>query len=197
MNFWIQNWILKWTQNSLKMNNFKIKNEFIQKWIILSTNTWAPSCVRYCSKHWATGVNKTPEAPVLEVKVKWKSLSCVRLFATPWTVHGILQARILEWVAFPLSRGSFQPRDQTQVSRIAGKFFTSWATREAGMCAQSCLTLCNPMDCSLTGSPVHGIFQARILEWVAIPFSRRPSQPRDQTQVSCIAGRFFTIWATR
>ena len=48
-----------------------------------------------------------------------------------YTVHGILQARILEWVAFPFSRGSSQPRDQTQVSHIAGGFFTSWATREA------------------------------------------------------------------
>ena len=44
---------------------------------------------------------------------------------------------------------------------------------------------------------IHGILQARILEWVAFPFSRGPSQARDQTQVSCIAGRFFTIWATR
>ena len=51
---------------------------------------------------------------------------------TPWTVvHGILQARILEWVAFPFSRGSSQPRDQTQVYLIVGGFFTSWATREA------------------------------------------------------------------
>ena len=48
-----------------------------------------------------------------------------------YTVHGILQARILEWVAFPFSRVSFQPQDRTQVSRIAGRFFTSWATREA------------------------------------------------------------------
>ena len=48
-----------------------------------------------------------------------------------YTVHGILQARLLEWVAFPFSGGSFQPRDQTEVSRIAGGFFTSWATREA------------------------------------------------------------------
>ena len=48
-----------------------------------------------------------------------------------YTVHGILQARILEWVAFPFSRGSSQPRDWTQVSHIAGGFFTSWATREA------------------------------------------------------------------
>ena len=53
------------------------------------------------------------------------------------------------------------------------------------------------MDCSPPGTCVHGISQARILEWVAIPFSRGSSRPRDQTQVSCIAGRFFTIWATR
>ena len=58
---------------------------------------------------------------------KWKSLSHVQLFVTP----GILQARILEWVAFPFSRGSSQPRDRNQVSCIAGGFFTSWATREA------------------------------------------------------------------
>ena len=61
--------------------------------------------------------------------------------------------------------------------------------------AQSCLSLCDPMDCSPTGFSVHGILQARILEWVAIPFSRGSSWPRDQTLVSCIAGRFFTTWA--
>ena len=59
--------------------------------------------------------------------------------------------------------------------------------------AQSCLTLCDPMDCSLPGPSVHGILQARILEWVAMPFSRESSQPRDQTQVSLIAGGFFAI----
>ena len=57
--------------------------------------------------------------------------------------------------------------------------------------SQWCLTLCNFMDYI-----VHGILKARILEWVAFPFSRGSSQPRDQTQVSCIAGRFFTSWAT-
>ena len=61
----------------------------------------------------------------------------------------------------------------------------------------SVVSLCDPMDCSLPGSSVHGIFQARILQWIAIPFSRGSSQPRDQTQVSSIAGRCFTIWATR
>ena len=58
---------------------------------------------------------------------------------------------------------------------------------------QSCPTLCDPMDCSLPGSSVHRIFQARVLEWVAISFSRGSSQPRDRTQVSCTAGRCFTI----
>ena len=62
--------------------------------------------------------------------------------------------------------------------------------------AQSCLTLWNSVDCSLPASSVCGILQARIVEWVAIPFSRGSSWPRGQTQVSCIAGRFFTIWAT-
>ena len=62
---------------------------------------------------------------------------------------------------------------------------------------QLCLTLCNPMDSSLPGSSVHGMLQARILEWVANSFSRGSSRPRDWTQVSGIAGRFFTVWATR
>ena len=58
---------------------------------------------------------------------------------------------------------------------------------------QSCPTLCDGLDCSLPGFSVHGILQARNLEQVAIPFSRESSRPRDRTQVSCIAGRFFTI----
>ena len=61
--------------------------------------------------------------------------------------------------------------------------------------SQSCTTLCEPMDCSPAGSSVHGILQTRILEWVAIPFSRGSSWPRDRIPVSCIAGRFCTILA--
>ena len=68
-------------------------------------------------------------------RVKWKSFSHVLLFAIDGLYsHGILQAGILEWVAFPFSRESYQPRDQTQVSCTAGGFFTSWATREAQEC---------------------------------------------------------------
>ena len=63
--------------------------------------------------------------------------------------------------------------------------------------AQLCPTLCDPTDCSPPGFSVHGISQARILKWVVISSSRGSSRPRDKTQVSCIAGTSFSIWATR
>ena len=114
-----------------------------------------------------------------------------------YTVHGILQTRILEWVAFPFSRGSSQRRDQTQVSHIAGRFFSSPCLSPigggGGLLTKSCLTFVTPMDCSPPGAFAHGISQARILEWVVIPFSRGIflTWPRDWTHVSCIAGGFF------
>ena len=85
-----------------------------------------------------------------------------------YTVHGILQTKILEWVAFLFSRGSSQPRDWTQVSCIAGELY----------------------QLSHKDSP-------RILEWVGYSFTRRSSQPRNWTTVSCTAGGFFTNWAIR
>ena len=63
--------------------------------------------------------------------------------------------------------------------------------------AQSRLTLCDPMDCSLSGPSPHGIFQAKVLEWIAISFSRGSSRPRNRTWLSRVAGRWFTVWATR
>ena len=66
-----------------------------------------------------------------------------------------------------------------------------------GVVAKSCPTLATPWTGNLPGSSVRGILQARILEWVAISFSRGSSQPRNRTWVSCITGRFFTVWATR
>ena len=66
-----------------------------------------------------------------------------------------------------------------------------------GKVAESCPTLCDPMDCSLPGFSVHGIFQARVLKWVAISFSRGSSWPRDRTWVSRVVGKRFTHWATR
>ena len=87
-----------------------------------------------------------------------------------YTVHGILQARIPEWIVMSFSRGSSQSRDWTQVSSTAGRFFTSWTTA-AARSLQSCPTLRDPIDRSPSGSPVPGILQARALEWVAISFS--------------------------
>ena len=76
--------------------------------------------------------------------------------------------------------------------------FRGKGARPCNGLAQSCLTLCDTMDYSPPpASSVHGILQARILEWVAIPFSSKSSQPRNQTWVSHIASRFFTIWAIR
>ena len=172
--------------------------------------------------------------------MKVKSLSHVQLFVTPWTyslsdssIHGVFQARILEWVAISFSRRSSRTRDWTRVSCIVGRRFTIWATREVHLCKigtrttallqveklrltkgqafaqsggggvqllQSCPTFCDPMDCSPPDSTIHGISQVRILEWVAISFSRGSSQPRGQTNISrasCIGRRVLYHWATR
>ena len=72
-----------------------------------------------------------------------------------------------------------------------------WKWKVKVLVTQSCQTLCDPMDHSPPDSSVHGILQAIILEWASISSSGRSCWPRDQTQVSCIAGRFFIIWATR
>ena len=91
-------------------------------------------------------------------------------------------------------RVEYRGQDQKAVPReVALGLISSEVNKVKMLVAQPCLTLCNPRDCSLPGSSVHGTFQARILEWVAIPFSRGSSQARDQTQVSYIAGTFFTI----
>ena len=137
--------------------------------------------------------------------------------------HGILQARRLDWVSRSLLQGIFQARDGTQVSRIAGGFFTSWATREALILMTPCCGTCEaqlplsglvnlPNQCSKILSQdskiITWIFlptlihrngdingrkwkslshvrlfatQARILKWIAFPFSRGSSQPRDRT----------------
>ena len=80
----------------------------------------------------------------------------------------------------------------TAVSRITNASRHRVIVSEEVLVAQSCPTLCDPMDCSPPGSSVHEIFQARILEWVAISFSRGSFPPRDRTHISQIADRFFT-----
>ena len=162
------------------------------------------------------------------MKMKVKGSQSCPTFCHPmgYTVHGILQARLLEWVAFLFSRGSSQPRSPAlqahslpagpqekpkntgvgSLSLLQWIFLTQELNPNLLHCrqilyrlsykgsprteiesevkvkvAQSCPTLCDPMDYT-----VHGILQARLLEWVAFPFSRGSSQ------VSCIAGGFFT-----
>ena len=128
-----------------------------------------------------------------KVKVKGAQSCPILCDLTDYTVHGILQARILEWVAVPFFRGSSQPRVWTQVSSIARGFFTSWATGEAQVSSSACSdtqsgpTLCDPMDCSPPGSSVHGILQARIMEWAAICYSRGSSAPRDRAHISYVS----------
>ena len=119
--------------------------------------------------------------------LQWRlsnSLQPLGLYPPGSSVHGISQARILEWVAILFSRGSSRPRDQTQVYCIAGLFFIKCVHAKS---LESFLTLCNPMDHSPPGSSVHGIIQARILEWVAISFSRVSSWLRSPTNVSSIS----------
>ena len=102
------------------------------------------------------------------------------------SVHGILQARTLEWVVMPSSRVYFRPRDQTHIgcnSCTAEGFFTTeplGKPRVEGSVQFShsiMSTLCDPMDCRLPGSSVHGILQVRILEWIAMPSSRDLPNP--------------------
>ena len=94
------------------------------------------------------------------------------------------------------------PRYGGNLSITDGWIKEIWYVHTVEYCAvlwsatQSCPTLCNPMDCNQASLSM-GILQTRILEWVPMRSSRGSSQPRDQTQVSCITGRFFTIWATK
>ena len=85
-------------------------------------------------------------------------------------------------------------QSRTQLKRLSSSSSSSkwWKV----LVTQMCPTLCHPMDCSPPGSSVHGIFKARILKWVAISYSKGSSWPRDQTQVFCTAGRFFTNCVT-
>ena len=101
-----------------------------------------------------------------------------------------------------LLQGIF-PTEESNWDLFTGRFFTSWATKalkRESKVKRSRSVMSNslrPMDCSLSGSSIHGIFQARVLEWIAISFSRGSSRPRNGTRDSRIAGGRFTVWATR
>ena len=121
--------------------------------------------------------------------------SCLTLYdPMDWVAHQAPLSMEFSRQEFCSGEPFPSPGDQTCVSCIAGRFFTIWATREAprkptGVCmrAQSYLTLCNPWTIAFQAPSVLRISQARILEWVAISSSRRSSQARDRTWVSCVS----------
>ena len=138
-----------------------------------------------------------------------KLLSHVLLFVIPWTVAyqappSMEFSRQEYWSGLPfpspgdLPNPGIEPRSPTLQADVLpseppGKPFRHTAATVAAKSLQSCPTLSDPMDCSLQGSSVHGIFQVRVLEWIAISFSRGSSRSRARTQVSCIAGRLYHL----
>ena len=132
----------------------------------------------------------------------WQSLFCVTYFFPVARINYFVSASALyqprafsfpirEWLCLVLL--PFLASELLLLLlRKSCRFISSFNESDV---AQSCRTLCDSMDCSLPRSSVHGIFQARVLEWVAISFSRGSSRPRDWTRG--IAGRCFTVWATR
>ena len=125
-------------------------------------------------------------------------------------VHGVTKSwtRLSDWTELNWTPGwwFFMSQHQPNVVRkwVLSKFLLKSVNWKALVCVcvcvcvysvvQSCPTVCNPTDCSLPVSSVHGIFQARILEWVAISSSRGSSQPRDRTCIGCWALYLFTTW---
>ena len=116
-----------------------------------------------------------------------------------WVINFVKQNRSFRKKMCPrTSKQSWGPGEQKSQTGLYGNhrisfcYHPNWKGNSL-----SHVRLCSPIDCSSPGSSVRGIFQARILEWIAIPISRRSSQPGDWTRVSSIAGRFFTIWAMR
>ena len=95
-------------------------------------------------------------------------------------------------------RSQLQPHGNlTSLYPVLSSLPSLYISPKVGEVTQSCPIICNPMDCSLPGSSIRGIFQAGVLEWGAISSFRGSSWPRDQTQVSHIVSRCFTVWATR
>ena len=128
---------------------------------------------------------------LLPRQAQWGSLD-------PSKGHLLPRAATAFWESpvFPKTWVTLQSQQGNYRLVLSKKIFGVEVDEVKVLMAQLCLTLCNPMDCSPPGSSVHGILQARILEWVSVPFSSRSSQRRDWTWASHTAGRFFTFWAT-
>jgi len=165
-------------------------------WLLLLPSRF--SRVGLCATPWTAAYQASPSMGFSRQE-HWSGLP----FPSPGTVwrqnQKLVQAALFRSLSQPLAKRDLLEND---ILFPLGFEFSAKETLKrpciaycAVLCSvtQSCLALFQPMDCSLPGSSVHGILQARILQWVAMPSSRGSSQPRDQTQVSCIAGKFFTI----
>ena len=164
---------------------------------------WSLSCVQLLWPHGLYSLSVSSVHGNLQARIlKWVAISFSRGSSRPRdrTLISCIAGRRLKTVFpyFLLGQGYMTlltfPNDWSSLMWPSSLFCL--AAGEV-LVAQACLTLFDPMACSPWSSSVHGIFQARILEWIAIPFSRGFSLPRDWTRVSCIAGRFFTILVTR
>ena len=129
----------------------------------------APPSMGFSRQEYWSGVPLPSLKEIKEDTNRWRNIPC------SWTGRiNIVKMSILP------KASTYYVRNTQHVGSLCAKSF------------QSCLTLCDPMDCSPPSSSVHGILQTRIPEWVAVPSSGGSFQPRDQTQESSIAGRFFT-----
>ena len=134
---------------------------------------------------WLSGCTKRKKWPLRGRRVlACRSLSCISAGHSPGS-----------WLALKLGQGSPILKEKTMFSPLYLSPSSNEKTESEKWKSHSHVWLCDPMDCNLPGSSVHRILQARILEWVAISFSRGSSRPRDRTQVSFIASRFFANWA--
>ena len=144
---------------------------------------WSESEVKVpqsCPTLWSHGLYSPWNSPGQKIEVGSLSL-LQRIFPTQGSNPGLSHCRQIIYQLSQKGSSKLSPR----------------GCGGGGLVVKSCPTDCDPMDYNLPGSSVHGILQERILEWIAISFSRGFSQPRNQTWVSWIAGRFFTNWAMR
>ena len=142
-----------------------------------------PSCIQLCTTPW-TVAHQVALSTEFSRQEYWGGLS----FPTPGDLHD-------PGIALPGRFFTTAPLKNIDIGSVPGKELSACEVKWSEV-AQLCLTLCNPVDCSLLGSSVHGIFQAIVLEWIAISFSRGSSQPRARTVVSQTVDRGFTLWAT-
>ena len=181
----------------------------LQPWSGLLISIFSFVCVLggflWCSDPW----NWNSSTKLLCLRIPFSSWNVTVTFLT---VYSVDRLGGFQWMGSPRGLAWGWSGRGIGVTRglgwtcICPRVQISWrdCSRACGLCdkrkgrvlvTQSCLTLCDPLDWGPPGFSVRGILQARTLEWVAIPFSRGSSWPRDGTGVSRIAGTFFTVWA--